>query len=38
MKLTVETVEVCGINVACPTFINTKDIAVNDVMYVKSPK
>ena len=38
MKLTVETVEVGGISVACPTFTNIKDIAVNDVLYVKSPK
>ena len=37
-KLTVETVEVGGISVSCPTFTNIKDIAVNDVLYVKSPK
>ena len=38
MKLTVETVEVGGISVSCPTFTNIKDIAVNDVLYVKCPK
>ena len=38
MKSTNEPIEVGGLTVMCPTFVNTKDIAAGEQLYVRAVK